>query len=301
MGSTRHPQDMLRPRLEKLFQDQLHGGSDGPAPDFTQPAGEPALSPPDSVSWIVFGNPVSLFIGGITAVLLELAEPKVRSGVWDHTTFRTDPLKRMRRTGLAAMVTVYGARSVAERMIAGVRRMHDRVQGVTPDGIPYQANDPELLRWVHATAAFGFLEAYHHYVRPVSTADRDRFYGEGVSVALLYGAHSAPATEDELNGLSSEMQPRLEESEIIFEFLDIIRDLPLLPSPLRPMNHLFVRAAIQLLPPAIRESLGLKAEGLPIGAAPLIRILGRMADRLNLDSSPASQARHRVGATSQGL
>lgn len=289
---------MLRPRLEKLFLEQLHGGSDGPVPDFTQPAGEPSLSPTDSVSWIVFGNPVSLFIGGITAVLLELAEPKVRTGVWDHTTFRTDPLKRMRRTGLAAMVTVYGARSVAERMIAGVRRMHDRVQGFTPDGIPYQANDPELLRWVHATAAFGFLEAYHHYVKPVSPADRDRFYGEGVSAALLYGAHSAPATEGELNLLFSEMQPRLEESEIIFEFLDIIRDLPLLPSPLWPMNHLFVRAAIQLLPPEIRKTLGLQREGLPIGAAPLIRILGRFADHLNLEFSPATQARRRVVADS---
>lgn len=291
---------MLRSRLEKLFQDQLHGGSDGPAPDFTQPAGEPALSPADSISWMVFGNPVSLFIGGITAVLLELAEPKIRSGVWDHTTFRTDPLKRMRRTGLAAMVTVYGARSVAERMIAGVRRMHDRVQGFTPDGTPYQANDPELLRWVHATAAFGFLEAYHHYVKPVSLSDRDRFYAEGAPVARLYGAESAPASEDELHVLFGEMLPRIEESEIVFEFLDIIRDLPLLPSPLRPMNHLFVRAAIQLLPPAIRETLGLQSEGLPMGAAPLIRVMGRLADRLDLDSSPASQARRRVRATIPG-
>jgi len=291
---------MLRSRLEKLFQDQLHGGNDGPAPDFTQPAGEPALSPADSISWIVFGNPVSLFIGGITAVLLELAEPKIRSGVWDHTTFRTDPLKRMRRTGLAAMVTVYGARSVAERMIAGVRRMHGRVQGFTPDGTPYQANDPELLRWVHATAAFGFLEAYHHYVKPVSLPDRDRFYAEGAPVARLYGAESAPASEEELRVLLGEMLPRIEQSEIVFEFLDIIRDLPLLPSPLRPMNHLFVRAAIQLLPPAIRETLGLQSEGLPMGAAPLIRVMGRLADRLNLDSSPASQARRRVLATMTG-
>ena len=288
---------MLRSRLEKLFQDQLHGGSDGPAPDFTQPVGEPALSPADSVSWIVFGNPVSLFIGGITAVLLELAEPMVRSGVWDHTTFRTDPLKRMRRTGLAAMVTVYGARSVAERMIAAVRRMHDRVQGITPAGIPYQANDPELLRWVHATAAFGFLEAYHSYVRPVSPADRDRFYAEGEPVARLYGAHSAPASEEELQQLFDSMTPRLEQSEIIFEFLDIIRDLPLLPPPLRPMNHLFVRASIQLLPPPIRETLGLQSEGLPIGAASAIRVLGKLADRLDLHSSPASQARRRVRTT----
>ena len=287
---------MLRSRLEKLFQDQLHGGTDGPAPDFTQPPGEPALSPPDSVSWIVFGNPVSLFIGGITAVLLELAEPKVRSGVWDHTTFRTDPLKRMRRTGLAAMITVYGARSVAERMIAGVRRMHDRVQGFTPGGTPYQANDPDLLRWVHATAAFGFLEAYHAYVRPVSSVDRDRFYAEGAPVSQLYGAESAPASEEELRVLFSEMQPRLEQSEIIFEFLDIIRDLPLLPSPLRPMNHLFVRASIQILPPEIRETLGLQSEGLPMGTAQMIRVLGKLAGRLDLSTSPANQARRRVTA-----
>ena len=76
--------------------------------DFTVPAGEPALTAPDSVSWQVFKNPIALFVGGVTAVLLELAEPRVRTGVWEHTTFRTDPIPRMRRTGLAAMVTVYG-------------------------------------------------------------------------------------------------------------------------------------------------------------------------------------------------
>ena len=48
--------------------------------------------PADSVAWRVFRNPVALFVGGVTAVILELAEPRVRSGVWDHTTFRTDPL-----------------------------------------------------------------------------------------------------------------------------------------------------------------------------------------------------------------
>jgi uncharacterized protein (DUF2236 family) len=59
----------------------------------------------------VFRNPLSLFVGGITAVLLELAEPRVRTGVWEHTAFRTQPQQRLQRTGLAAMVTVYAARS----------------------------------------------------------------------------------------------------------------------------------------------------------------------------------------------
>jgi uncharacterized protein (DUF2236 family) len=92
--------------------------------DFLRPAGEAALVSLDSVSWRVFKNPVSLFIGGVAAVIVELAEPRVRTGVWEHTTFRTDPIRRLRRTGTAAMVTIYGARITAEAMIARVRRMH---------------------------------------------------------------------------------------------------------------------------------------------------------------------------------
>src|ERR1700729_4637142 len=114
----------------------------GPAVDFTQPKGEPALVAPDSVSWQIFKNPVALFIGGVAAVILELAEPSVRTGVWEHSSFRQDPMYRLQRTGLAAMVTVYGPRSVAEPMIAGVCRMHAAVQGETIAGMPYSAQDP---------------------------------------------------------------------------------------------------------------------------------------------------------------
>ena len=73
-----------------------------PRIDFLNPPGAPALYAPDSLAWQVFKNPVALFVGGITAVLLELAEPRVRSGVWGHSIFPTDPITRMRRTGAAA-------------------------------------------------------------------------------------------------------------------------------------------------------------------------------------------------------
>jgi hypothetical protein len=157
-------------------------------------------------------NPVALFVGGVTAVLLELAEPRVRSGVWDHTTFRTDPLGRMERTGLAAMVTVYGARSTADRMIAGVRRLHERVSGVTPAGVPYRASDPELLDWVHATASFGFLEAYRTYVRSLDDAECDRFYAEGVEAARRYGSFGTPTSRAQVEEQFAAMRPRLEPS-----------------------------------------------------------------------------------------
>ena len=57
-----------------------------PEVDFLQPAGEPALAGPDSISWRVFKNLVALYIGGIAAVLLELAEPRVRSSRAVHRT-----------------------------------------------------------------------------------------------------------------------------------------------------------------------------------------------------------------------
>src|SRR5260370_39269476 len=122
--------------------------------DFSRPVGEAALLSPDSVSWRVFKNPLSLFIGGVTAVIMELAEPRVRTGVWEHTTFRLDPIRRLRRTGLAAIVTIYGARSTAEHMIARIRRMHEMVGGTTASGEAYRSNGYELRSWDHGTAAY---------------------------------------------------------------------------------------------------------------------------------------------------
>lgn len=85
-------------------------------------------------------------------------------------------------------MTIYGARSTAEAMIARVRRMHDMDAGTTPLGEAYCANDPELLNWVQGTAAYGFPRAYHAYVRPLSLSERDRYYAEGIPAAGLYGA-----------------------------------------------------------------------------------------------------------------
>ena len=158
-----------------------------PSADFSLPVGEAALVPADSVSWRVFKTPLSLFIGGVAAVIMELAEPRVRTGVWEHTTFRVDPVRRLRRTGLAAMITVYAARGKAEAMIARVRQIHDRIAGLTPAGEAYHANDPELLNWVQGTAAYGFLQAYHQYVGALSNLERDCYYAEGTQAARLYG------------------------------------------------------------------------------------------------------------------
>lgn len=288
--------DFLVARLDSFLHKQLQGGEGMPVFDFSKPSREAALAGPDSVSWRVFRNPLSLFIGGIAAVLMELAEPRVRTGVWDHTTFRTDPLKRMRRTGLAAMVTVYGARTGAEEMIGHVGRMHARISGVTPAGVPYRADDPGLLRWVHTTALFGFLEAYHRFVEPLSEGERDRFVSEGVDAASLYGVLEPPCCEADVWRIFGQMEQELESSEIIAEFLAIISRLPFFPLQFRPLSGLLISAAVDILPPRIREILGLQAAfGLNPAGGRLLRFIGAQMNQLHLVSSPSAQACIRLG------
>lgn len=268
----------------------------GMACDFSQPAGEPALAPSDGVAWRVFANPVSLFIGGVAAVLLELAEPAVRTGVWDHSNFKRDPGTRLRRTGFAAMMTVYGPRSEAEKVIARVVRMHGRVEGHTPDGLPYHANDPRLLDWVQATAAFGFTEAYHAYVQPLSAREKDAAFAEGEPAAGLYGATGAPRSWDEWEALLARTAPGLEGSDILADFMRIMRDAPILPAPLRGLQRLLVRAAVQIVPEPVRSLPQLRGGGLRPGEALLVRGLARASSLLPLDEMPPAQAARRLAA-----
>lgn len=264
--------------------------------DFTSPAGEPALAPRDGISWKIFANPVALFVGGVTAVLLELAEPSVRSGVWDHSSFRRDPGMRLRRTGFAAMVTVYGPRSKAKDVIARVVAMHERVRGLTPAGEPYYANDPRLLDWVQATAVFGFTEAYHRYARRLSPDEKDAAFAEAAPAAALYGAVGAPTSWAGWQKLLADTAPGLLASDILAEFMEIMGDAPILPAPLRFLQRLLVRAAVSITPDPVRSLPQLKGRGLRSGEDVVVRGLGRAAGLMVVPGTPAAGAAKRLRA-----
>jgi uncharacterized protein (DUF2236 family) len=268
-----------------------------PKVDFLNPPGAPALYAPQSLAWHVFKNPVALFIGGITAVLLELAEERVRSGVWEHSIFRTDPITRLRRTGLMTYVSVYAPSAVAERLIASVVRMHDKVQGRTPKGTPYRANQPELLDWVQCTADYGFLEAYAMFCRSLTDAQRDRFYAESVPSARLFLATGAPRSLAEQQAQFEAMRPHLEAHPIVFEFLDIMKRTRAVPFMLRSLQWMMVRAGIHLLPPWVRERLGLDAPQWQLRPweQRLLQRFGSWLERVPIPSSPPVLACRRMG------
>ena len=264
--------------------------------DYARPPGEPALLDPGSMHWRVYKNPIALAVGGVAAVLLEFAEPRIRSGVWDHSNFKTDPLGRAMRTGTAALIGVYGPASAARRVIQGVTHMHARVSGETPGGEAYTALDHDLLNWVAATAVYGFVNAYDRFVEPLSQAEKSRFYAEAATVACLYGATTSPGSEAEFMAMLQALAPRFEPHPIVGEFLETIASGKAAPVVPRPLHRAFARAAVSLLPPMVRDTLALGlAYDLTWMDATALKEAGRLADRITLRSAPPCQASMRLG------
>src|SRR5512147_235711 len=116
-----------------------------------------SLFGPQSLSWRV-NRETALLLGGGRALLLQVAHPLVAAGVAAHSQFQHAPLERLWRT-LDLMLTITfadAAHAVAavrqiERVHAAVRGRLDSNVGPFPRGTCYDANDPELLLWVHAT------------------------------------------------------------------------------------------------------------------------------------------------------
>jgi uncharacterized protein (DUF2236 family) len=264
--------------------------------DFANPPGAPAYLGPDSVQWRVFKNPIALGVGGVAAVLLEFADARIRSGVWDHSTYKADPIGRSRRTGMAAMVGVYAPQDVARRIIHGVTNMHARVEGATPSGEHYRALDPELLDWVSATAGYGFLTAYDRFVAPLTSREKARFYAEGAAISRLYGVQTTLRTDADFFAMMEKLEPRFEPHPIVREFLDIIENGKGLPGLPRALRRQFARASVSILPDVVRERLELGAEyDLNPLAAHLIRTLGAIAERVPVRDAPPAQACVRLG------
>jgi uncharacterized protein (DUF2236 family) len=139
-----------------------------------------------SVSWRVNAEPV-VFLGGGRALLLQVAHPKVAAGVEQHSSYATDPWGRLFRTVDVMAKLAFASPEVSAAQARLLERMHRRVTGVTDDGEPYAALDPDLLLWVWATLSDTALLMYESVRRPLSAAKRGQYYAESKLVAQACG------------------------------------------------------------------------------------------------------------------
>ena len=160
--------------------------------------GSPATTPPSGPSviwgaegerWFTPEDPVwrvhadaSMFPGGVAALLLQSLHPLAMAGVAGHSGYKGDPWGRLQRTTHFLATTTFGTVEDAEAAIARVRGIHERVRGHDPQGRPYRASDPRLLRWVHVAEAHSFLTAHQRYaVEPLTAAEADTYVAQSAA------------------------------------------------------------------------------------------------------------------------
>ena len=250
-------------QVRAVFNDQAKGEK----PIQRKP--EQSLFGPQAAVWRVHGDVTTMMVGGVTALLLQMLHPAVLAGVWDHSSFRGDMLGRLRRTARFIAVTTYGAANEAEAAIDKVRDVHTRVRGVLPDGMPYTADDPRLLAWVHVTEAVSFLDAWRRYAEPgMSASDQDRYFAEFARIAEALGADPIPRSRAEADAFIAEMRPELLVDSRTREVARMVLDQPAPNLAVKPFQMLTFHAAVDLLPDWARRMHGLSGPGV---ATPAVR------------------------------
>jgi uncharacterized protein (DUF2236 family) len=132
---------------------------------------------------------------------------------------------------------------------------------VSADGVPYRADDPALLAWVHATEVDSFWRAYRRYgggpgEHRVPRSEADRYVSEMAVVARRVGVEDPPRSAAELRAYLVEMRPVLRATA---ETRDAVRFLlhPPTPRAARPAYLLVAGGAVGLLPGFVRHELRL--------------------------------------------
>jgi uncharacterized protein (DUF2236 family) len=141
---------------------------------------------PDSAAWALDREAMLLLGAGPRALLLQLAHPGVAAGVAEHSDFRADPWRRLNGTLRSYLRIIYGSTSAARDEIRRLNTLH---RGIHGQG--YDARDPALSMWVHATLVDSTVVVNDRWSGPVTRDQAARFYDETKPIARAFGVPDA--------------------------------------------------------------------------------------------------------------
>src|SRR5215813_8150590 len=244
------------------------------------PARSQVINAPGGERWFADGRPIrrvhadtSMFIGGLTALLLQSLHPLAMAAVAGHSGYRGDPWGRLQRTSYFLAVTTFGRAGDAREAIARVRAIHQRVTGIAPDGRPYAASDPHLLTWVHIAEADSFLRAHSRFgTQPLDQAGRDGYVADMARIGAALGVPDPPYTEAELADRIAGYRAELAVTAQAREAARFLLLSPPLPALARAPYGVLAAAAVSLLPGWARRPLRLPR--LPVTEAAVVRPAG---------------------------
>lgn len=206
------------------------------------------------------------YIGGASAVLLQIAHPLVGQGVSDHSQFARRTVSRTQYTQMYIYAMIFGTPDEKASMKAFVDKAHSRVKGGEGDG-SYSAQDPELQLWVAVTIYVAMINGYESIHGPLPPKEAELVY-QAFSVmgtSLQVPREMWPANLASFHLYWNDMvENRLHVSQ---EVRNVMHDLfhpQGLPIMIRPIAailipFLFRPMAIEQLPSNIREQYGLKS------------------------------------------
>lgn len=221
---------------------------------------------PDAAIRVVHAD-ASMFVGGLRSLLLQSLHPAAMAGVASHSDFRDDPWGRLAGTSTFLATTVFGTADDAQAAVDAVRHVHTRVRGVTPEGIAYAADDPDLLRWVHVTEIESFLVAHTRYgAHPLSPARADEYVAQAARVGRALGAVDVPETVAGLTDAIEGYRPVLRATPAAVDAAQFLLREPPVPWTLRAGYTALSAAAVESLPVWATDELGLRRHGRAVRA-----------------------------------
>lgn len=229
----------------------------------------PVSFAPGSILWDIAGD-VRILLSLPAALVLQVAHPAVGAGVDDHSVFRTDPWGRAERSLDSLQLWVYGGEQALDEG-RRLRRLHKTIGGTDTRGRAYHALTPAHYAWVHATAYPSFLRAAQYLSHPLDGTDERRLYDELLRLGRILGIdqRDMPRTPEEFWPYFDTMvREELEKTAVVSELLDPRRPIPpppgagpflrrLWPVLRPPLARMHVFVTTGLLPPAVRDHLGL--------------------------------------------
>jgi uncharacterized protein (DUF2236 family) len=191
-----------------------------------------------------------LVLGGAAAILLQLADPVVARGVAEHSSFASDPMRRLRNT--LSYVYAIGLGTQAQQQLAS------RVVDARHRGIP-GANDAEHQLWVAATLHEVGRNVHEQVHGPLAAEVADQVYQAGARLGTMLhlpegawpDSRAAFATywSDAVAGLEVSDLARATAHELLYS-----RAIPWWTRPAMPLVRTLTAG---LLPDGVRVAYGL--------------------------------------------
>jgi uncharacterized protein (DUF2236 family) len=153
----------------------------------------------------------------------------------------------------------------ARAALLQVTNIHKQVHGLVqpgesvPIGTRYDAQDPELLLWVHATLIDSAIIAYDLFVKPLSADEKSLYYEDSKKLAQLFGIPDLiiPASPADFNAYMMRMV--MSDALAVGPMARSLAHEIVYPRPwlLRPAAPLFRVVTAGLLPERLRNAYGL--------------------------------------------